>query len=72
MILYTSVHNFGYVKQSNMIRVVPIADIVKRQRKDNEQSVPLTYADATNVSQALTKFLSPAGKHIGNPAQVIL
>ncbi len=62
-----AVHNFGYVKTNNMIRIVPASELVNPNEKMVSKVYRLTYADVTAVSQALGKFISSKGSMSVNP-----
>jgi len=62
-----AVHNFGYVKTNNMIRIVPQADLINTTEKMESKVYRLTYADVTAVAQALDKFISAKGSISVNP-----
>jgi len=69
-------YGWGYIQTENMIRVVPIAQIIQKEEKEREKekyvekliterlvtkTYRITYADVKEVAQALQKFVSKKG-----------
>ena len=57
-----SVHGYGFVTTSMMIRIVPKSEMITQQATLQSKIYRITYADAGDVTDALTTFLSGAGK----------
>jgi type IV pilus assembly protein PilQ len=52
---------YGYVTSKNLIRVEPLSEITDREEPLVSRIYRITYADVTEVEQALTKFISKRG-----------
>jgi len=56
-----AVHGCTYVLTDNMIRVVPVEDVVQETEVLVTRLYHITYADVTQVEEALKKCISPRG-----------
>ncbi|KPJ65708.1 MAG: hypothetical protein AMJ43_10250 [Coxiella sp. DG_40] len=54
-------HGFDYVTDKNMIRIVPVADLVEAEERLISKIYRITYADVAEVETALGKFVSKRG-----------
>jgi len=54
-------HGFDYVTDKNMIRIVPVEDIIEAEERLASKIYRITYADVTEVEKALEKFVSKRG-----------
>jgi len=54
-------HGFDYVTDKNMIRIVPVADIIEAEERLASKIYRITYADVAEVETALGKFISKRG-----------
>jgi len=54
-------HDYGYVTDKNLIRIVPIADILDKPEILVSRVYRITYADIKGVEAALKKFISSKG-----------
>ena len=54
-------HGFDYITDKNMIRIVPVADIIEAEERLTSKIYRITYADVTEVEKALQKFVSKRG-----------
>jgi type IV pilus assembly protein PilQ len=55
-------HNWTYIASENMIRVMPLADVVVVSKKFITSIYKITYADVKEVADALKDFVSSKGK----------
>jgi len=60
-------HGYGYVVDKNMIRVGPAAEIAQKNETLVSRIYRITYADVTEVENALSKFISSRGSLSSNP-----
>jgi type IV pilus assembly protein PilQ len=54
-------HGYGLIKDKNMVRVVPLAEIVQEAERLVSKIYTITYADVEDVAKALDKFKSGQG-----------
>lgn len=54
-------HGYAYISSENMIRIVPVSEIAKEQKKLINRVYQITYADVEDVYNALRKFISDEG-----------
>jgi len=54
-------HGFDYVTDKNMIRIVPVGDIIEAEERLTSKIYRITYADVAEVEKALQKFISKRG-----------
>lgn len=54
-------HDYGLIKDKNMIRIVPAAQITQQAERFVSRIYQITYANVTQVAEALDKFRSTAG-----------
>ncbi len=54
-------HGYGLIKDKNMVRIVPLADIVQEAERLVSKIYTITYADVEDVAKALDKFRSGQG-----------
>jgi type IV pilus assembly protein PilQ len=54
-------HGFDYVTDKNMIRIVPVGDIIEAEERLVSKIYRITYADVAGVEKALGKFVSKRG-----------
>jgi len=54
-------HGFDYVTDKNMIRIVPVGDIIEAEERLTSKIYRITYADVAEVEKALGKFISKRG-----------
>ena len=60
-------HGYGYVTTDNMIRIMPVEEIVDIREKVVSEVFTITYADVKEVEAALKKFISDQGYISSNP-----
>ena len=54
-------HGFDYVTDKNMIRIVPVEDIIEAEERLASKIYRITYADVAEIQKALEKFISKRG-----------
>lgn len=54
-------HGYAYVASDNMIRVAPLDEITEKSERLTNRIYRITYADVTEVEDALQKFISKRG-----------
>jgi len=54
-------HGFDYITDKNLIRIVPIGDIIEAEERLVSKIYRITYADVAEVETALGKFVSKRG-----------
>ncbi len=62
-----SVHGYGFVATKNMVRVLPKEQIIAVREKILNRVYRITYADVSEVEEALEKFISSEGSISSNP-----
>ncbi|AQQ71997.1 Type IV pilus biogenesis and competence protein PilQ precursor [Limihaloglobus sulfuriphilus] len=62
-----AVHNYGYIRTKNMIRVVPKSEMVDTIEKIISRVYRITYADVKEVEKAVAKIISKDGSVSANP-----
>ena len=62
-----AVHDFGYVADKNMIRVMPRAEIFDAREKLINRIYRITYADVKQVEKTLLGFISKQGSLSSSP-----
>jgi len=55
-------HGYSYIATENMIRVVPLDEVIDIREKVTTKIYKITYADIRDVSSALSKFISRKGE----------
>ena len=60
-------HGYAYVTSENMIRVAPVGEIAEKAERLTNRIYRITYADVTQVENALKKFISGRGSLSSNP-----
>jgi type IV pilus assembly protein PilQ len=60
-------HGYGFVSDKNMIRIAPIGDLTMQAEAMVHKIYHITYANVTQIEQALLKFKSAKGSVSSNP-----
>lgn len=60
-------HGYTYITTENMIRVVPKDEVLEVREKMDTRIYRITYADVTQVEEALKKFISERGSISASP-----
>ena len=62
-----AVHGYGCVINKNMIRIAPLNEIAQKEEILDSRVYQITYADVTEVENALKKFISKRGSISSSP-----
>jgi len=61
-------HGYGYIRGENLIRIVPINEIIERPEMLMSRIYRIAYTDVGEVEAALKKFISKQGSLSSNPS----